>query len=69
MEWLIIGVTGAAITVVLLRAKRKQSPPVIGRLNFDSYKADELDQRGLLDRTKWRCSLGLSPASARVSSC
>ena len=54
MEWLIIGVTGAAITVVLLRAKRKQSPPVIGRLNFDSYKAGELDQRGLLDRTKWR---------------
>lgn len=52
-----IGVTvagiiiGAAITVVILRAKRKQSP---SRFPFDAYKARELDRRGMIDRTKRR---------------
>ena len=44
-------IIGAAITVVILRAKRKQSP---ARFTFDDYKARELDRRGLLDRTKRR---------------
>ena len=46
-------VIGAAVTVTILRAKRRRSPPVVGRLDFDSYKEGELDKRGLIDRTKW----------------
>lgn len=46
-------VIGAAVTVAILRAKRRKSPPVPRRFDFDGYKESELDMRGLIDRTKW----------------
>ncbi|BAH74199.1 hypothetical protein [Solidesulfovibrio magneticus] len=46
-------VIGAAVTVTILRAKRRRSPPVAGRFDSDGYKESELGKRGLIDRTKW----------------
>ena len=52
-----IGGIGAAVLALFvlfaLRAKSPDAGTVTGRFDFDGYKASELSQRGLLDRTQW----------------
>ncbi len=44
----------AMVALYILLAKRHDNGPVSGRFNFDGYKENELSQRGVQDKTKWR---------------
>lgn len=57
MSWFLaiaVGVVLALAAVFFLMAKRHDAGTIVGRFSFDGYKASELSQRGVQDKTKWR---------------
>lgn len=60
MDWFLIlagGVVLALVALFTLTAKRHAGESIPGRFDFsrfDHYKAEELSQRGLFDKTRWR---------------
>ena len=60
MQWITFSIAGMLLAgflaaLIALTAKHR-NPGVVpgGCFNFDRYKANELSQRGLFDKTRWR---------------
>lgn len=57
MEWffivLAIGVV-ALLALFVMATRHHGGASVPGRFDFERYKSEELAQRGLFDKTKWR---------------
>ncbi|EFL52211.1 conserved hypothetical protein [Solidesulfovibrio fructosivorans JJ]] len=57
MEWIFISLAVGLIALVAMfaiAANRYDGATVPGHFDFDRYKRNELSQRGLFDKTKWR---------------
>ncbi|MYL83424.1 hypothetical protein GTA51_09830 [Desulfovibrio aerotolerans] len=59
MQWITFIIAGGLLAgflaaLIALTAKHQNPGVVPGGFNFDRYKASELSQRGLFDKTRWR---------------